>query len=129
MCQSEAQKECWECQKVEWLTWTCCSGPHPLLSEEESEVDSTPDSDTIPNSASTPISELHSTSESEFISTFDSDIACLGPEDALAKGDHLLYVDLPPEAECICASAMTSQRLVEALQKYAKVEAEIMEYL
>ena len=39
------------------------------------------------------------------------------------------YVDLPPEVECICASAMTSQRLVEAMQRYAEAEAEIPEYL
>ena len=54
MCQSEAWKECQECQRVEWLIQTCCSGPHPLLSEEESEADSAPDSDMISNSTSAP---------------------------------------------------------------------------
>ena len=41
----------------------------------------------------------------------------------------MLYVDLPPEAECICANAMTLQRLAEAMQRNAKAEAEILEYL
>ena len=129
MCQSKAQKECWECQRVEWLIWMCRSSLHPLLSEEESEADSTPDSDMIPNSTSTPISKLHSTSELEFIPTFNPNVVCLGPDNALTEGDHLLYVDLPPEAECICASVMTSQRLAEASWRYAKVEVEIPEYL
>ena len=129
MCQSEVWKEHWECQRVEWLKRMCHSGLHPLLSEEESEVDSTSDSDTIPNSASTPISELRSTIESESIPTFNSDVVCLSPDDALTEGDHLLYMDLPPEVEHICASAMTLQRLAEASQTYAKAEAEILEYL
>ena len=47
----------------------------------------------------------------------------------LAEGDLLLYMDLPPEAEDICASVTTLQRLVKALQKYAKAEVEILEYL
>ena len=41
----------------------------------------------------------------------------------------MLYVDLPPEVERICASATTSQRLAEAAQRYAKAEVEIPEYL
>ena len=107
----------------------CHSRLHPLLSEEELEADSTPDSDMISNSTSAPASELHSTSESEFIPAFNPDVVCLGPDDALTEGDHLLYVDLPPEAECICASAMTSPRLAEAVWRNAKVEAEIPEYI
>ena len=54
MCQSNTWKDCQECQRVEWLIQMCCSGLHPLLLEEESEADSTPDSNMIPNSASTP---------------------------------------------------------------------------
>ena len=120
MCQSKVWKKCWEFQRVEQLIWMCCSGMHPLLSEEELEADFSPDSDMLLNSASAPISKLHSSSKSEFISTFNSDIVCLGLEGALAEEDHLLYVYLPPEAEDICASATTSQRLAEA---------EIPEYL
>ena len=127
MCQSNAQKECQECQRVERLIQTCRSGLHPLLSEEESEADSAPDPYMIPNS--TPTSELHSTFESESIPTFNPNVVHLGPDNALTKGDHLLYVDLPPEVEHICASATTSQRLVEAARRYAKAEAEILEYL
>ena len=56
MCQSDARKEHQERQKVEQLIQTCRSGLHPLLSEEESEADSAPDPDTIPNSTSTPLS-------------------------------------------------------------------------
>ena len=41
----------------------------------------------------------------------------------------MLYVDLPPEAEHICASVTTSQGLAEAVWRYAKAEAEILEYL
>ena len=41
----------------------------------------------------------------------------------------MLYVDLPPEVERICASATTSQRLAEATWRYAKPEVEILEYL
>ena len=107
----------------------CCSGLHPLLSEEESEADSAPDSNMIPNPTSAPTSELCSAFESESVSAFNPDVVHLGPDDALTKGDHLLYVDLPPEVERICASAMTSQRLAEATQRYAKVEVEIPEYL
>ena len=129
MCQSEVQKEHQECQRVERLIWMCHSGPHPLLSEEELEVDSTPDSNMIPHSTSTPISELCSASESEFVPTFSPNVVCLGPDNVLTEGDHLLYVDLPPEVECICASAMTLQRLAEASWRYAKVEVEIPEYL
>ena len=107
----------------------CFSGLHPLLLEEELEVDSAPDPDVIPNSTSTPASELRSTFESESIPAFNPDVVCFGPDNALTEGDHLLYVDLPPEVEHICASAMTLQRLVEATWRYAKVEAEIPEYL
>ena len=96
MCQSKAWKEHQECQRVEQLIWMCCSGPHPLLSEEESEADSAPDSNTIPNSTSAPISELCSTSESEFIPTFNPHVVCLSPDDALTEGDHLLYVESAP---------------------------------
>ena len=96
MCQSKARKEHRECQRVEQLIWMCCSGPHPLLSEEELDVDSAPDSYMIPNSTSAPISELHSTIESESVPTFNPDVVCLSPDDALTEGDHLLYVDLPP---------------------------------
>ena len=129
MCQSEVWKEHWECQRVEWLIQMCCSGLHPLLSEEELEADSAPDSNRILNSTSTPISKLHSASELEFVPTFNPDVVFLGPDDALTEGDCLLYVDLPPEVEHICASAMTSQRLVEASWRYAKAEVEIPEYL
>ena len=37
--------------------------------------------------------------------------------------------DLPPEVEHICASMTTLQRLAEATWRYAKAEAEILEYL
>ena len=107
----------------------CRSGPHPLLSEEESEVDSAPDPNMIPNSTSAPASELHSTFELESAPTFNPDVVRLGPDNALTEEDHLLYMDLPPEVEHICASATTSQRLVEAMWRYAKVEVEILEYL
>ena len=107
----------------------CRSGPHPLLSEEGSEADSTPISNVTPNSASIPISKLHSISESEFVPTFNPDVVCLGPDDALTEGDHLLYVDLPPKTEHICASATTLQRLAEASWRYGKAEVEILEYL
>ena len=129
MCQSNAQKERRECQRVEWLTQMCCSGLHPLLSEEESEADSAPDPDMIPNSASAPASELRSTFELDSIPTFNPDVVHLGPDDTLTEGDHLQYMDLPPEVEHICASAMTSQRLAEATRRYAKAEVGILEYL
>ena len=90
MCQSDMLREHQECQRVEWLIQMCCSGPHPLLSEEESEADSAPDSDTIPNSASTPTSKLCSTLELESIPAFNPDVVCLGPEDALTEGDHFV---------------------------------------
>ena len=83
----------------------------------------------IPNSTSAPASKLCSAFESESIPAFNPDIVHLGPDDTLTKGDHLLYVDLPPEVEHICASVMTLQRLVEATWRYAKAEAEIPEYL
>ena len=107
----------------------CCSGPHPLLLEEESEADSAPDPGVIPNSTSTPTSKLCSTFESESTPAFNPNVVHLGPHNALTEGDHLLYVDLPPEVEHICASATTSQRLAEAAQRYAKAEAEIPEYM
>ena len=129
MCQSDAWKERREHQRVEQLIRTCHSGPHPLLLEEESEVDSAPDPDMIPNSTSTPTSKLRSTFELESVPTFNPNVVCLGPDDAFTKGDHLLYINLPPEVELICASAMTSQRLAEAMWRYAKVEVEIPEYL
>ena len=129
MCQSDAWKEHWECQRVEWLIQTCHSCPHPLLSEEELEADSAPDPNMIPNSASTPTFELRSAFESESVPTFNPNVVSLGPDDALTKGDHLLYMDLPLEVEHICASATTSQRLAEATQRYAKAEVEIPEYL
>ena len=65
----------------------------------------------------------------EFVPTFNPNVVCLGLDNALTEGDHLLYVDLPPEAECICANVMTLQRLAEAMQRNAKAEAEILEYL
>ena len=83
----------------------------------------------IPNFASAPASKLHSTFKSESVPAFNPNVVHLGPDNTLTKGDHLLYVDLPPEVEHICASAMTSQRLVEATRRYAKAEAEIPEYL
>ena len=101
MCQSNAWKECWEHQRVEWLIQTCHSGLHPLLSEEESEADSAPDPNMIPNSASAPTSELRSTFESESIPVFNPDVVHLGPDDTLTKGDHFLYMDLPLEVECV----------------------------
>ena len=107
----------------------CHSGTHPLLLEEELEVDSAPDPNMIPNSTSAPTSELRSAFESESVPAFNPNVVHLGPDNALTEGDHLLYVDLPPEAEHICASAMTSQRLGEATWRYAKAEVEILEYL
>ena len=83
----------------------------------------------IPNSTSTPASKLHSALELESIPTFNLDVVRLGPDNALTEGDHLLYMDLPPEVEHICASVTTSQRLVEAAWRYAKAEVEIPEYL
>ena len=38
-------------------------------------------------------------------------------------------MNLLPEVECIHVSVTTLQKLVEALQGYAKVEVEILEYL
>ena len=92
-------------------------------------MDSTPDPNMTPDSTSTPTSKLCSTFKSESIPAFNPDVVPLGPDDTLTEGDHLLYVDLPPEVEHICASAMTSQRLAEAAWRYAKAEAEIPEYL
>ena len=92
-------------------------------------MDPTPDPDMIPNSASAPASELHSAFELESDPAFNPNVVHLGPDDALTEGDHLLYVDLPLEVEHICASATTSQRLAEAMRRYAKAEAEILEYL
>ena len=129
MCQSNMWRECWERQRVEQLIQTCCSGLHPLLLEEELEADSAPNPNMIPNSASTPASELCSAFESESVPAFNPNVVRLGPDDALTEGDHLLYVDLPPEVEHICASVMTLKRLAEGVQRYAKVEAEIPEYL
>ena len=63
------------------LVQVCRSSPHPLLSEEESESES---------------------SESEVIP--------LGPEDTLEGGEHLLYVNLRPE-EHLRATGTTSQCL------------------
>ena len=83
----------------------------------------------IPNSTSAPTSELHSAFELESVPAFNPNVVRFGPDDALTEGDHLLYVDLPPEVEHLCASAMTLQRLAEAAWRYAKAEAEIMEYL
>ena len=129
MCQSDTWKERRERQRVEWLIRMCCSGLHPLLLEEESEADSAPDPDMIPNSTSAPASKLCSTVKLESVPAFNPDVVRLGPDDTLTEGDHLLYVDLPPEVERICASATTSQRLAEATQRYAKAEEEIPEYL
>ena len=95
MDQSKVWKKHQECQRVEWLIQTCHSGPHPLLLEEELEADSTPDSDVA----------------SKFCSSSNSDIVCCSPEDTLAEGDHLLYMNLAPEAEHICASATTIKGL------------------
>ena len=92
-------------------------------------MDPTPDPDMIPNSASAPASELHSAFELESDPAFNPNVVHLGPDDALTEGDHLLYVDLPLAVEHICASVTTLQRLVKALQKYAKAEVEIPEYL
>ena len=82
-----------------------------------------------PDSTSAPTSKLCSTFKSESIPAFNPDVVPLGPDNTLTEGDHLLYMDLPPEVEHICASAMTSQRLAEAARRYAKAEAEIPEYL
>jgi hypothetical protein len=81
--------------------------------EEESESEFEPNSDT--NSASD--------------SDSDPSVVRLGPEDTLAEGDHLLYVNLLSEAEHIRVTGTTSQRLAEASQKHAKAESEIPEYL
>ena len=58
----------------------------------------------------------------------DSEVVSLGLEDTLEAGEHLLYVNLQPK-EHLQATGTTSQRLVEASQKYEKAEAKIPEYL
>ena len=73
--------------KVDRLVQVCCSTPHLLLSEEESE-------------------ELDSNDS-------DSGVVSLRPEDALEGGEHLLYVNLQPE-EHLQATGTTSQCLAEA---------------
>ena len=52
----------------------------------------------------------------------------LGPEDALERGEHLLYVYLQPE-EHLQATETMSQHLAEASWKHKKVEMSILEYL
>ena len=67
-CRMDIWKQRQEQQKVDHLVQVCCSGPHPLLSEEESEESDSDDS--------------------------DSEVISLGPEDTLEGGEHLLYVNL-----------------------------------
>ena len=64
----DIQKQRQEQQKVDCLIQVCCSGPHLLLSEEDSEGSDSDDS--------------------------DSEVVSLGPEDTLEAGEHLLYVNL-----------------------------------
>jgi hypothetical protein len=112
-CCSEVQAKRKEQRKAERHIRVCRSGPHPLLVEVELASEFEPNSDT--NSASD--------------SDSDPSVVRLGPEDTLAEGDHLLYVNLPSEAEHIQATGTTSQRLAEASQKHVKAESEIPEYL
>ena len=65
-CRTDVQKQRQEWQKVDCLVQVCHSGPHLLLSEEDSEG----------------LEEL------------DSEVVSLGPEDTLERGEHLLYVNL-----------------------------------
>ena len=65
-CRTDVWKQQQEQRKVDCLVQVCCSGPHPLLSEEDSE----------------------GSEES------DSEVISLRPEDTLERGEHLLYVNL-----------------------------------
>ena len=65
-CRTDVWKQQQEQRKVDCLVQVCCSGPHPLLSEEDSEGSE----------------EL------------DSEVISLRPEDTLERGEHLLYVNL-----------------------------------
>ena len=67
-CRMDMRKQQQEQQKVDCFVQVCCSGPHPLLSEEESEESDSGD--------------------------LDSKVVSLGPEDTLEGGEHLLYVNL-----------------------------------
>ena len=98
----DVQKQCQEQWKADHLVQVCCSSPHLLLSEEESEES---DSD---NS--------------------NPKVVSLGLEDTLEGGEHLLYVNLWPE-EHLWATGTTSQCLVEVSQKHEKAEEKIPEYL
>ena len=70
-CRMDIQKQRQEQQKVDCLIQVYHSGPHPLLSEEDSEGSEGLDSDDL-----------------------DSGVVSLGPEDTLEAGEHLLYVNL-----------------------------------
>jgi Retroviral aspartyl protease len=107
ICRLEVQAEQKEQQKVECHICACCSGPHSLLAEEESELEY----------------ELHSDTNSA------SSVVWLSLEDTLEEGDPLLYMNLLLEVEHIQETCTTSQCLAEASQKHAKVELEIPEYL
>ena len=63
-CRMDIQKQQQEQRKVDRLVQVCCSGPHPLLLEEELE-------------------ELDS-------DDLDSEVVSLGPEDTLEGGEHLV---------------------------------------
>ena len=65
-CRMDVQKQQQEQWKVDCLIQVCCSSPHLLLLEEDSE-------------------------DSEGL---DSKVISLGPEDTLEAGEHLLYVNL-----------------------------------
>ena len=82
-CRSEVRAERKTQRKAERHIRACRSSPHPLLVEEELESESEPNSNT------------NSTSDS------DPSTVQLGPEDTLAEGVHLLYVNLPSEVEHI----------------------------
>ena len=71
MCRMDIRKQQQEQQKVDCLVQVCCSGPHPLLLEEDLEGSEESDSDDL-----------------------DSEVISLGPEDTLEGGEHLLYVNL-----------------------------------
>ena len=65
-CRMDVQKQRQEQWKVDGLIQVCCSGPHLLLLEEDSEG----------------------------LEGSDSEVVSLGPEDTLEAGKHLLYVNI-----------------------------------
>ena len=107
ICRMDIWKQRQEQQRVDHLVQVCCSSPHPLLPEEESEGSDSNDLDS---------------------DDLDSEVVSLRPEDTLEGGEHLLYVNLQLE-EHLWATGTTSQCLVEASQKHKKAKAKIPEYL